>query len=156
MRMPSVVAASRMVVPSGTVIGLPSMVSSTCLPIALAWAMASTVRSIWLFGAPRGAGVQLVRRSVHVRLLGSFPLCGDSLPLGPAEDLVLEMGHDGQQGVGGRLPQPALAGQLERLAQAAKLLEIAIEHLPRLSIGRLRSVSARLRGRACTGRTIRR
>ena len=58
MRIPSCWAASRIVVPSGTSIGLPSTEMPTFLPIALAWAMASSVRSIWLLGA-RGVATSL-------------------------------------------------------------------------------------------------
>jgi hypothetical protein len=51
MRIWSSRAASRIVVPSGTVIGLPSMVTVICLPRALACLSSSAVRERWLAGA---------------------------------------------------------------------------------------------------------
>ena len=107
--MPTVLAASRMVVPKGTLASMPSMVTVTEAPMASG--LSVTMHAPALL-ARAGRGRSLVVGLAHAQLPRSRQALG-----GAAHDLVAEVLEDRQEGAGAGLPEAALGGDLHRGAE---------------------------------------
>src|SRR4030067_1312830 len=114
MWMPACLAASRIVVPSGTLVSRPSIVAETRAPIAvMSWAGTGSF-AFWLSGARPQLSVRI---SV---IAGSSP---DHGAVGAAHDLIAEVAHDRSERARACLPQAALRGHRHRLAPPQPLVE---------------------------------